>query len=52
MKFCYASNAAIKNVKIEKKNSFYPKIFLTKSPFFPKGTEFLEKLEKLFTTSC
>ena len=37
MKFCCASNAAIKNVKIaRKKNNFFPKIFSTKSPFFKK----------------
>ena len=35
MKFCCASNAAIKNVKLqEKKSTFFFKIFLTKSPFF------------------
>ena len=35
MKFCCASNAAIKNVKIaRKKLNFIPKIFSTKSPFF------------------
>ena len=37
MKFCCASNAAIKNVKIaRKKTNFFPKIFSTKSPFFKK----------------
>ena len=37
MKFCCASNAAIKNVKIARtKINFFPKIFLTKSPFFIK----------------
>ena len=41
MKFCYASNAAIKNFKIaRKKINFFPKIFLTKSPLFKKNTEF------------
>ena len=38
MKFCCPSNAAIKNVKIAKKNHFFPKIFSTKSPF--KKTDF------------
>ena len=37
MKFCCASNAAIKNVKIaRKKINFFSKIFSTKSPFFKK----------------
>ena len=37
MKFCCASNAAIKKVKIaRKKIHFFPKIFSTKSPFFKK----------------
>ena len=37
MKFCCASNAAIKNVKFaRKKINFFPKIFSTKSPFFKK----------------
>ena len=37
MKFCCASNAAIKNVKIaRKKINFFPKIFSTKSPFLKK----------------
>ena len=37
MKFCCASNAAIKNVKIaRKKITFFPKIFSTKSPFYKK----------------
>ena len=41
MKFCCASNAAIKNVKIaRKKINFFPKIFSTKSPFFKKNTDF------------
>ena len=37
MKFCCASNAAIKNVKIaRKKINFFPKIFSTKSPLSKK----------------
>ena len=41
MKFCCASNAAIKNVKIaRKKINFFSKIFSTKSPFFKKGQIF------------
>ena len=37
MKFCCASNAAIKNVKIaRKKLTFFPKYFLTKSPLLKK----------------
>ena len=40
MKFCCASNAAIKNVKIAKKNHFFPKIFSTKSPFLKQNTDF------------
>ena len=37
MKFCCASNAVMKNVKIaRKKNNFFPRIFLTKSPFYKK----------------
>ena len=35
IKFCCASNAAIKNVEIVgEKNNFFPKLFLTKSTFF------------------
>ena len=41
MKFCCASDAAIKNVKIaRKKINFFPKIFLTKSPFSKQNTIF------------
>ena len=41
IKFCCASNAAIKNVKIaRKKINFFPKIFLTKSTFKKKNTDF------------
>ena len=41
MKFCCASNAAIKNVKIaRKKINFFPKIFSTKSLFSKKNTNF------------
>ena len=37
MKFCCASNAAIKNVKItRKKINFVPKTFFINSPFFQK----------------
>ena len=37
MKFRCASNAAIKDVKSqEKKSTFFPKYFLTKSPFLKK----------------
>ena len=37
MKFCCASNVAIKNVKIaRKKINFFPKIFSTKSSFLKK----------------
>ena len=37
MKFCCASNVAIKNVKIARnKNQLFPKIFSTKSPIFKK----------------
>ena len=43
MKFCCASNAAIKNVKIARKKSpFFPKYFSTKSPF-KKKYSFLKK---------
>ena len=49
MKFCCASNAAFKNVKIERKAiNFFPKIFLTNSPFFQKVHFFLEKVRYLF----
>ena len=41
MKFCCASNVAIKNVKIaRKKIHFFRKIFSTKSPFLKKNTYF------------
>ena len=41
MKFCCASNATIKNVKIaRKKINFFPKIFSTKSPFLKKIQNF------------
>ena len=37
MKFCCASNAAIKKCQNRKKKiNFFPKIFSTKSPFFKK----------------
>ena len=40
MKFCGASNAAIKNVKIaRKKINLFSKIFSTKSPFLKKNTD-------------
>ena len=43
MKFCCASNADIKNVKIaRKKINFFSKIFSTKSPFFRKIQIFRE----------
>ena len=54
MKFCCASNAAIKNVKIaRKKINFFPKIFSTKSPFlkeiriFKKHKVYFQILEVL-----
>ena len=44
MKLCCASNTAIKKVKIaRKKSTFFPKIFLTKSPFFQKVQIFRKK---------
>ena len=44
IKFCYATNTAIKNVKIERKAlNFFPKIFLTKSSFFQKKYRVLYK---------
>ena len=49
IKFCCASNAAIKSVKIaRKKINFFPKIFSTKSPFFFKKYKFLEKIRYIF----
>ena len=43
MKFCCASNAAIKNVKIaRKKINIFPKIFSTKIDIFLKKVRFLE----------
>ena len=41
MKFCCASNAAIKNVKIaRKKINFFPKYFQGNRHFFLKNTDF------------
>ena len=40
MKFCCASNAAIKMSKSQEKLNFSSKTFLTKSPFFLKSTDF------------
>ena len=49
MKFCCASNAAIKNVKIaRKKINFFPKIFSTKSSFFKKNKKIL-KTKSIFS---
>ena len=52
MKFCCASKAAIKNVKIaRKKINFFPKIFSkTKSSFFKKNTDIL-KTKSIFSNS-
>ena len=54
MKFCCASNAAIKNVKIAKKNStFFPKYFqqnrhlLKKIQIFKKHKAYFQILEVL-----
>ena len=48
MKFRWASNAAIKNVKIaRKKINFFSKIFSTKSPFFKK-TQIFKKHKVYF----
>ena len=48
MKFCCASNAAIKNVKIaRKKINFFLKIFSTKSPFL-KIIQFFRKHKVYF----
>ena len=41
MKFCCASNAAIKNVKIaRKKINFFPKYFKQNRHFLKKNTDF------------
>ena len=41
MKFRWASNAAIKNVKIaRKKSTFFPKIFQQNGHFLKKNTDF------------
>ena len=44
MKFCCASYAAMKNVKITRKNQLFFRIFLTKSPFFKKNTNLKKKI--------
>ena len=44
MKFCCASNAAIKYFKIaRKKNQLFPKFIFSKSVIFPKITNSLKK---------
>ena len=49
MKFCCASNAAIKNVNIARtKNNLFPKIFSTKSPFSKKNRIFKKKHKVYF----
>ena len=48
MKFCCASNAAITNVKIEKKSTFSQKYFQQKSPF--KKKQFFRK-QSIFSDS-
>ena len=40
MKFCCASNAAIKNVKIKRKKKKIPKYFQQNRHFFLKNTDF------------
>ena len=48
MKFCYASNAASKNIKItKKKTTFFPKYFRENRHFFKKY-RFLEKIRYIF----
>ena len=49
MKFCCASNAAIKNVKIaRKKSTFFPKYFQQNRHFFKKNTDF-QKTSGIFS---
>ena len=49
MKFCCASNAAIKKCQNRKKKiNFFSKIFSTKSPFFKKKYRFLENKMYIF----
>ena len=50
MKFCCASNAAIKTVKISRKKiNFYPNILLTKiAIFFLKKYRYLETIRYIF----
>ena len=50
MKFCCASNAATKNVKIARKKSTFSQIFFNKIVIFPKITDFLKK-EHIFWDS-
>ena len=47
MKFCSASNAAIKNVKIARKNLFFPKYF-QQNRHFSKKIQILEKNKVYF----
>ena len=49
MKLWYASNAAIKNVKIaRRKNQFFFQNTFNKIPFLPKSTDFFEKIRYIF----
>ena len=49
MKFCCASNAAIKNVKIaRKKINFFPKNIFNKIAIFFKKYRFLENIKYIF----
>ena len=42
MKFCCASNGAIKNQSQEKKSTFFTIFFFNKIVIFPKITDFLK----------
>ena len=51
MKFCCASNAAIKNVKMARKNQLFIQNIFNKIAIFPKSTEFFRKKEDIFSDS-
>ena len=48
MKFCYASNAAIKNVKITRKNQLFSPICFGQNRYFSKKYNFFEKMKYIF----
>ena len=48
MKFCCASNGAIKNFKIARKKYTFLQFFFNKIEIFPKITDFFENITYIF----